>query len=146
MSAQPPSLFLALEAPEFPAQAIAAWDERLRGRPFAVVEQDPDSHKTYVIAVSPSAREGEVFPGMPLAAARRRLRGLEVASRNPAWEAALGDELRALALRYTPESEVRGGRALLDMTGTPDARALQPLGLARKLLRDARYVSGLGEV
>lgn len=145
MPAHPPPLFLALEAPEFPAQAIAAWDERLRGRAFAVVEQDPDSHKTYVIAVSPAARESEIFAGMPLAAARRRLRGLEVAARNPAWEAALGDELRALALRYTPESEVRGGRALLDMTGTPGARALRPLGLARKLLADACYVSGLGE-
>ena len=146
MPVQPPSLFLALEAPEFPAQAIAAWDDRLRGRPFAVVEQDPDSHKTYVIAVSPSARKGEVFAGMPLAAARRRLPGLEVAPRHPAWETALGDELRARGLRYTPESEVRGGRALLNLTGTPAARALRPLGLARKLLRDARYVSGLGEV
>jgi DNA polymerase IV len=146
MSAHPPPLFLALEAPEFPAQALAAWDDRLRGRAFAVVEQDPGSHKTYVIAVSPAARNADLFAGMPLAVARRRLPGLEAASRNPAWEAALGDELRALCRRYTPEAEVRGGRALLDMTGTPAARALRPLGLARKLLRDTRYVAGLTEL
>jgi DNA polymerase IV len=146
MPARPPPLFLALEAPEFPAQALAAWDDRLRGRPFAVVEQDPGSHKTYVIAVSPAAKHAGLAAGMPLAAARRRLPGLEAAPRNPAWEAALGDELRALCRGYTPEAEVRGGRALLDMTGTPAARALRPLGLARKLLRDARFASGLAEV
>jgi DNA polymerase-4 len=145
MPPHPPPLFLALEAPEFPAQAIAAWDDRLRGRPFAVVEQDAGSHKTYVIAVSPAARAGGALAGMPLAAARRKLPGLDIASRNPAWETALGDELRALCLRYTPEAEVRGGRAWLDMTGTPAARALRPLALARKLLRDVRYVSGLAE-
>lgn len=146
MPAQPPPLFLALEAPEFPAQALAAWDDRLRGKPFAVVEQDPGSHKTYVIAVSPAAKHAGLFAGVPLAVARRRLPGLEAAPRNPAWEAALGDELRALCRRYTPEAEVRGGRALLDMTGTPAARALRPLGLARKLLRDARFASGLAEL
>lgn len=146
MPIPPQPLFLALEAPEFPAQALAAWDDRLRGKAFAVVEQDPGSHKTYVIAVSTAARNANLFAGMPLAAARRRLPGLEAAPRNPAWEAALGDELRALCRRYTPEAEVRGGRALLDMTGTPAARALKPLGLARKLLRDAGYVSGLAEL
>ncbi len=142
----PPPLFLALEAPDFPAQAIAAWDDRLRGRAFAVVDQDPDSHKTFIIACSPAAREMNVRAGMPLAAARRRLPGLEAVLRNPAWEAALGDELRALCRTYTPEAEVRGSRALLDMTGTPAARALQPKALARKLRRDALYASGLVEL
>lgn len=142
----PPPLFLALEAADFPAQAIAAWDDRLRGRPFAVVDRDPDSHKTHLIASSAAARELRILAGMPLAAARRRLPRLEVVARNPAWEAALGDELRALCLRYTPEAEVRGGRALLDMTGTPGARALRPQALAAKLRRDALYASGLREL
>lgn len=146
MPAHPPPLFLALEAPEFPAQAIAAWDDRLRGRPFAVVEQDPGSHKTFVIAVATEAKMRDVLAGMPLAVARRRLPGLEAVARRPDWETALGDELRALSLRYTPEAEVRGGRVLLDMAGTPAARALRPLALARKLLRDARYIAGLREL
>jgi DNA polymerase-4 len=142
----PPPLFLALEAADFPAQAIAAWDDRLRGRPFAVVDQDPDSHKAYVIAGSPAARAFKVYAGMPLPAARRILPGLEVVLRNPAWENALADELRALCLRYTPEADVRGSRALLDMTGTPAARVLQPRALADKLRRDALYASGLQEL
>ena len=142
----PPPLFLALEAPDFPAQAIAAWDDRLRGLPFAVVDQDPDSHKTFVIACSPAARAAELRAGMPLAVARRRLPNLEAVLRNPAWEAALGDELRALCVRYTPEAEVRGSRALLDMTGTPAARVLQPRALAAKLRRDALYACGLREL
>jgi DNA polymerase-4 len=142
----PPPLYIALEAAEFPAQAIAAWDDRLRGAPFAVVEQDEGSHKTFVIAVSPVAKSLEARAGMPLAVARRRVPGLEAVHRNPAWEAALGEELRALCLRYTPEAEVRGGRALLDMTGTPAARALKPLALAAKMRRDALYASGLAEL
>lgn len=142
----PPPLFLALEAADFPAQAIAAWDDRLRGKAFAVIDQDPDSHKTHVIASSPAARELRIHAGMPLAAARRRLPRLEVVSRNAAWEAALGDELRALCRRYTPEADVRGGRSLLDMTGTPAARALLPAALAAKLRRDALYASGLQEL
>lgn len=146
MSAQPPPpLYLALEAGDFPAQAIAAWDRAYRGRVFAVVEQDPESHKTFVIACPRVAREMGLRAGMPLAAARRKYRGLEAVFRNAAWETALADELGALCRRYTPEAEVRGGRILLDMTGTPGARILKPAALAGKLRRDVFTATGLEE-
>ncbi|MEO6094646.1 MAG: hypothetical protein ABIW76_02855 [Fibrobacteria bacterium] len=143
MLALPPPLFLTLEAPDFPAQAIAAWDERQRGRPFVVVDQDPDDHKTFVLSCSREAARLGARAGMPLVAVRRRFRGVTPVFRNPAWESALGEELRALCLRYTPEADVAGGRVVLDMTGTPGARALQPLALAAKLRRDALYATGL---
>ncbi|MEO7426592.1 MAG: hypothetical protein ABI036_15490, partial [Fibrobacteria bacterium] len=146
MIAVPSPLFLALETGDFPAQAISAWDDRLRHMPFAVVDQDPGDHKTFVIACSPEARALGVRAGMPLASVRRRYRQVTPVFRNPAWEAALCEELRALCLRYTPESEVTaGGRAVLVMTGTPAARALQPRALAAKLRRDALYATGLAE-
>jgi DNA polymerase-4 len=130
----PPPLYLALEVGDFPAQAIAAWDGMRRGRAFAVVDQDPENHKTFVIACSRAARECGAAAGMPFAAVRRRFRHVTPVFRNLAWEAALSEELRALCLRYTP---------LLDMTGTPAARALKPQALAAKFRRDARFSAGL---
>jgi DNA polymerase-4 len=136
-------LYLALEVADFPAQAIAAWDGARRDQAFAVVDQDPENHKTFVIACSRAARECGVSAGMPFAAVRRRFKHVTPVFRNLAWEAALSEELRALCLRYTPEFSVRGGRVLLDMTGTPAARALRPRALAAKLRRDARFSAGL---
>ncbi|HKP96978.1 MAG TPA: hypothetical protein VJ385_14605 [Fibrobacteria bacterium] len=146
MITAPPPLFLALETEDFPSQALSAWDGAYKGKAFAVVDQDPHSHKTFVIGCSGAARALGVRAGMPLAAVRRRFGQVAPVFRNAAWEAALGEELRALCFRYTPEFEVRGGRALLDMTGTPAARALQPEALAAKLRRDARFSTGLDEV
>lgn len=143
MRALPPPLFLALEAGNFPAQAIYAWSDRHRDQAFVVVDQDPDNHKTFVIGASRKARELGAHPGMPMAAVRRLPARVTPVFRNPAWEAALCEELRGLCLRYTPESEVRAGRAVLDMTGTPAARALQPRALAAKFRRDALYLTGL---
>ncbi|MDB5103129.1 MAG: dinB [Fibrobacteres bacterium] len=142
-ASSPQPLFLALEAGDFMAQAIAAWDGRYKDKAFAVIDQDPGSHKTFLLSCSPAAAALGARAGMPLSLVRRRFRGVTPVFRNPAWEASLGEELRALCRRYTPEFDVRGGRALLDMTGTPAARALQPEALAAKLRRDALYSSGL---
>jgi DNA polymerase IV len=150
MRAPPQPLFLALEAPDFPAQAIAAWDGAWRARPFVVVDQDPGDHKTFILSCSQAALKLGARAGMPFAVAARRFRQVTPVFRNPAWEAALGEELRALCLRYTPEAAMGeggagGGRAVLDMTGTPAARALQPLALAAKLHRDVLFATGLGQ-
>jgi nucleotidyltransferase/DNA polymerase involved in DNA repair len=146
LSLAPSPLFLALEARDFPAQAIAAWDGRYRNKAFVVVDQDPESHKTHVLSCSPAARELGLRAGMPLAAARRRRPGVTPVFRNAAWEAALCEELRALCRRHTPGFEVRAGRALLDLTGTPAARGLKPAALAAKLRRDALAATGLGDL
>lgn len=116
-------LFLALEPEDFQAQVLAAWDPALRGQDFVVIDQDPDNHKTHVLACSPSARALGVRPGMAYAAVRRRWRHVAARFRNLAWEAALREELAALCLRHTPEFEVReDGCAVLDLAGTPALR------------------------
>lgn len=142
----PPPLFLALEAGDFLAQAIAAWDGKYQGKAFVVVDQDPESHKTFVIACSRAARDLGLRAGMPLDAVRRRFKQVPPVFRNAAWETALCEELRALCRRYTPEFDVRSGRAVLDMTGTPAARALQPEALAAKFRRDVLFATGLTDV
>lgn len=149
MRAPPQPLFLALEAPDFPAQAIAAWDGSWGAKPFVVVDQDPGDHKTFILSCSQAALKLGVRAGMPFAAAARRFKQVTPVFRNPAWEAALVEELRALCWRYTPEANLgeggAGGRAVLDMTGTPAARALQPAALAAKLRRDVLFATGLGQ-
>lgn len=116
-------LFLALEVPDFPAQAMAAWDPSLRDRAFVVVDQDPENHKTRVIACSPPARDLGIQAGLPYAQVRRRWRGVPALFRKPAWEAALREELEACCRGHTPAYEVReDGGALLDLAGTPSLR------------------------
>lgn len=140
-------LFLALRAADFPAQALAAWDPSLRDRPFVVVDQDPESHKTAVLACSPAARALGIEAGLPYAAVRRRWRRVPALFRNGDWEKSLREELEALCLRITPEFEARGdGTALLDLTGTPALRAADPMSLARKLRQAALYRTGLTDV
>jgi nucleotidyltransferase/DNA polymerase involved in DNA repair len=140
-------LFLALRAVDFPAQVLAAWDPSLRGKPFAVVDQDPESHKTAVLACSPAARALGIEAGLPFAAVRRRWRRVPALYRNAAWEDSLREELKALCLRITPEFEVKeDGSALLDLTGTPALRAAEPDTLARKLRQAVCYRTGLTDV
>ncbi|HLP43545.1 MAG TPA: hypothetical protein VK465_18735, partial [Fibrobacteria bacterium] len=96
-------LYLALEARDFAAQAMAAWDLSLRGKAFVVVDQDPDNHKTHALACSVAALGLGIRPGLPYAAVRRRWRQVPALFRRPDWEAALREELGALCYRYTPE-------------------------------------------
>lgn len=162
-------LFLALEIGDFPAQALAAWDPSLRDRAFAVVDQDPDNHKTHVLACSPEARALGVRPGMPYTAVRRRWRRVPALFRSLPWEAALREELGALCYRHTPGYEIRDdGSAILDLAGTPalrdalrtpgardagrrdrvpeDAEGRACLLLARRLQREIRFKTGLTDV
>jgi DNA polymerase-4 len=120
-------LFAAIVVPRFAAQALVAARPDLRGKPFVVVEQDPESHKTAVLDLSAAAaREGEarhVWPGLPLFLALRKWPGLPVLPRDPAAEARLRARLTDLWTRCTPAFTARGnGGAVLDLTGTPLAR------------------------
>lgn len=149
-------LYLALEARDFAAQAMAAWDLSLRGKAFVVVDQDPDNHKTHALACSVAALGLGIRPGLPYAAVRRRWRQVPALFRRPDWEAALREELGALCYRYTPEYEVRDdGSALLDLTGTPALREAMALEgsptaacslLARRLRDEALFQTGLTDL
>ncbi len=129
----PPPLFAAVRIPRFAAQALAAAQPGLRGRAFAVVEQDPESHKTAVLDLSASAAAGadlrRVWPGLPAFLARRKWPELPLVPRDAEAEAKLRARLEALWLRATPAFEAMGSKALLDLAGTP---------LARRHLKGAR--------
>lgn len=144
----PLPLFAAVTIPHFIPQALAVARPELRGRPFAVVEQDAESHKTVVTEVSAAAEAMGVHPGLAVFLVRRRWGDARVAivARDPAAEAALRERMRALWLRCTPEFTVRdGGGALLDMTGTPAARKHAPEVWAA-YLREALLRLGLESV
>ena len=144
---RPSPLFLAVEAEDFPAQVIAAWDRPYRGRPFVVVDQDPGNHKTHVIACSAAAKEMKLRAGMPFAAVRRGFPRVQAVFRNHAWEAGMREELRVLFQRHTPEFDVRpDGKALLDLMGTPAQRGHAPRDLAEILHREILLHSGLEEI
>lgn len=144
LAARDAALYLALELEDFPAQTLSAWDPAYRGRAYVVADQDPGNHKTFAIACSREARALGIHAGMPLVVIHRHYRNVGVTLRNPAWEAALCEELRALCLRYTPAFDVGpGGRALLDLAGTPALRALGPEALAEELRREIRARTGL---
>jgi DNA polymerase-4 len=145
----PVSLFAAVTVPHFIPQALAVARPELRGKPFAVVEQDVENHKTVVTEVSEAAEALGVHPGLPAFLVRRRWRGMtrvEIVPRDPAAEAVLRERMRALWLRCTPEFTVRdNGGAMLDMTGTPAARKHAPEAWAAHL-REALLRLGLESV
>src|SRR3954467_8855610 len=138
--------FLALETGDFAAQVIAAWDPAYRDRIYVVVDQDPESHKTHVLACSRAARERGLAAGMPLVAVRRRLRDVEAVFRNQGWEASVREELGAVCRGFTPAFQIIGGGAVLDVTGTPVLRSLSAEAAARKIRREAIFHTGLAEV
>jgi DNA polymerase-4 len=143
------SLFAAVTVPHFVAQALAVARPELRGKPFAVVEQNVESHKTVVTEVSSAAEAWGVRPGLPVFLVQRRWRGtsrVEIVPRDPAAEAALRARMQALWVRCTPEFTVRdNGGAMLDMTGTPAARTHTPETWAAHL-REALLRIGLDSV
>jgi DNA polymerase-4 len=130
-----------VRVPRFAAQSLSVAHPDLRGRPFVVVEQNPESHKTPVIELSPaSVREAgarHVFQGLPAFMAKRKWPGLPVLERQPEAEESLRASLRALWTRWTPEFATRGnGGATLDMTGTPAVRREAPAAWAARLRSD----------
>jgi DNA polymerase-4 len=126
--------FAAITLPHFIAQAVAVAKPDVRGKPFAVVEQDAESHKTIVTDVSPAAEARGVHPGTPVFLLRRKFPGVAIVPRDKAAEAAARASLRALWVRCTPDFTVReNGGAMLDMTGTPATRRHAPHAWAAHL-------------
>jgi DNA polymerase-4 len=126
-------LFAALRLPHFPAQALLLKPEvRKAGNAFAVVEQNADSGKTPLMAVSALAREQGVRPGMPWFLALRKWPRLAVYPRDANAEMRLRAMLADGCERFTPVHAIGDdGGALLDMTGTPCAREAPGFWLRR---------------
>jgi DNA polymerase-4 len=123
----PDPLYAAVALPHFPAQALSAAEPKLRGAPFAVVEQHPDSHKTRILALSSAAQTVGLQAGMPVFAALRQIPRLRLLPRDRDLETELREQIEATLLRHTPMFSVQpNGSACIDMTGTPESRRLRP--------------------
>jgi DNA polymerase-4 len=133
-------LFAAVEIPHFLAQTLSVWNPELRGRSFAVIEQNAESHKTPLLAVSETAAKFGLTPGIPIFIAKRRWPDVQILMRDLPGEATLRKTMSTHLLGYTPLFTIReSGGAVLDMTGTPVTRKATPEIWAyhlQKTLRD----------
>jgi DNA polymerase-4 len=142
--AYPESLFCSLVFDEFPAQVAAAYDPALRGRPYVVVRQSEESHKSVAWSVSARARALGAHAGQPLHELRKRFPGIESVAYSEDLHAAVRAELARVLERYTPEVEVtRRGACLLDLSRTPLARDLRPRAAAREIQEAIMGETGL---
>jgi DNA polymerase IV len=134
---RPDPLFCAIDVQDFPAQAIAAYEPYLRGKPFVVTCQDPESHKSAVWACSAGALALGVSRGMPVAAAIKRFPHLTVAARNKDLEIAAIQELKQVFDHYSPQFYISDFAAcLIDLTATPASRTMSDRRIAAKMRED----------
>ena len=130
----PDPLFAAVSVPHFIAQTLAVWNPSLRKQPFAVIEQNSESHKTPILAISQTADDLGIRPGTPVFIARRRWPRVKILARDVGGEARLRKSMDTLLLGYTPMFTLReNGGAVLDMTGTPATRKMNSEKWARHL-------------
>jgi DNA polymerase IV len=134
---RPDPLYCAIDVTEFPAQAIAAYEPSLRGRPFVVTCQDPENHKSAVWACSNETLSLGVRRGMPVAAAIKRFPQVASVLRNKELESSVILELKQVFDRYSPQWSVDDrGKCLIDLTATPASRTMSILAIAARMRDD----------
>ncbi|MCY3735697.1 MAG: hypothetical protein OXG13_04810 [Gemmatimonadaceae bacterium] len=148
---RPQPLWLSVEVGQFSAQALERARPGLRGSAFVVLRQSRDSHRAAVQAVSARARDLGVEPGTLLFAMRRAHRGrVAVVDRDESAEATAAETVTAVLERWTPSFRVRRGwarlSAILDLGGTPAARAGGWRAAGAELQGQLAGASGLGEI
>jgi DNA polymerase-4 len=138
-------LYCVLRFESFPARVAAAYDPLLRDRPYVVVRQEGESHKSAVWSASAQARERGVVAGMPVHLMRKKFGAVDIVDYNEAHHAAALDELENLLLRYTPDVTVsRQGVCLLDLSRTPIGRIGLPEPVIATLQAEVSGRTGLG--
>ena len=143
-SAQPDPLHLAFKLRDVAAQAIESREAAFLGRPFVVVRQCADSHRSSVFAPSREAKKLGVEAGMPVFIARRRLPNLEVVLRRQDYEEFVRAELHRLMESITPAFSCHGRDLwLLDLTGTPAQRGRDPRAFAESFRTSLAQRPGL---
>jgi DNA polymerase IV len=130
----PEPLFAAVEVTHFQAQSLAAGNPALRGRPFAVIEQTAESHKTPVMSLSRAARQMGMTSGTPVFIARRRWPRVQILTRDISGEMRLRKDMGSLFQSYTPDCSAHGsGGFILNMMGTPVSRKMAAEAWGRTL-------------
>jgi DNA polymerase-4 len=106
----------------FKAAVALAKDRTLRGWPFVVADSTGGrrgSHRALALDCSPEAVQEGVTPGMALAVAERKIKGLLTLAPDPPAYTAMNRELERIADLYVPAWENdKAGNLYLDITGT----------------------------
>jgi DNA polymerase-4 len=117
----------------FRAAVAAAKDRTLRGRPFVVAGST--GGRALALDCSPEAVKEGVAPGMALALAERKIKGLAVLPPDPPAYMAMNRELERIAGRYAPAWENdTAGNLYFDITGTTGIYG-PPVDAASRILR-----------
>lgn len=106
-----------LNVADFPAAVAMAKDRSLADKAFVIAGSS--AGRAIVLGLSPRAREAGLFPGLSLAQAQERVRGLILVPPDPGACARAGEAMEALAARYAPLIQNdSGGHLYLDLSGT----------------------------
>jgi nucleotidyltransferase/DNA polymerase involved in DNA repair len=144
---RPQPLWVRVEIDQLAAQAIVAADPSLRDIPIGVVRQSEESHKAALFSVSPAARQRGARAGMPVFVARRKAgQGLRVLPRNDDAEQRVQQALAGIYAAWTPELSTGSTWALLDLAGTPAARAVPYDEIGQRLVERLKSRAGLTEI
>lgn len=128
------TLYVCLEFNHFSAQAIAALNHRYAQKAFVVVRQNADSHKSFVWACSPLAREQNIHTGLPVHILKKQRQIPKILTQNQKIENQVRREIEALLSLYTPNYSVSiHGESLADLSHTPLQRYYSAEEIAEKL-------------
>jgi DNA polymerase-4 len=99
------------------AAIAAAKDRTLKGRAFVIA--GASSGRATILDMSPEAMREGIAPGMALAVAERRVKGLAVLPPDPPAWAIMNEALEKIVAVYAPAYENDGqGNLYLDLSGT----------------------------
>ncbi|MDP6776613.1 MAG: hypothetical protein QGI83_07610 [Candidatus Latescibacteria bacterium] len=144
---RPDGFYLSFAIDQFPAQAFAAYHPPYQARPFVVVRQDPESHKSSVWACSGPARALGVRPGTAVHMVERTHPDVEVVPFSDIWEQTAQADLSRIVYTYTPDVAFgESGICLMDLSHMPLLRRLDPEHVAGKLKEEIALKVNILEV
>ncbi len=144
---QPDALYLCFAIDRFPAQAFSAYHPPYQTRPFVVVRQDPESHKSSVWACSGPAGELGVQSGIPVHMVERAHPEVEIVPFSDIWEQTAQADLSRIVYTYTPDVAFgESGSCLMDLSHMPLLRRLDPEHVAGKLKEEIALKVNIAEV
>jgi DNA polymerase-4 len=123
------------------AAAVTAKNRFLAGRSFVIT--GATGGRSLVLDLSPEALKEGIRPGMALAAAERKIRGLTVLPPDPAACERMNRELERIAAVYAPAYENDNqGNMYLDLTGTAGLFG-PPADCSSRILREILEQTGM---
>jgi DNA polymerase-4 len=142
------TLYISLEINQFPAQAIVVYDHRYKDKPFVVIRQNKNSHKSFVFACSSQAMEMDIFPGTPVYNLKKQHPKLIMIYQDKERERQVCRELENIFDGYTPDYEIKenGASSILDLSHTPLKGFSSAEELSNKIKKEIELKLNLQEV